>query len=60
MKETVRKGPSANPAPCDHGMKVKDEIERLAREYGKRGEPWVFVAMSTRILVLINPIPAHL
>jgi hypothetical protein len=43
-----------------HDMKVKDEIERLAREYGKRGEPWVFVAMSTRILVLINPIPAHL
>jgi hypothetical protein len=43
-----------------HDMKVKDEIERLAREYGKLDEPWVFVAMSTRILVLINPIPAHL
>jgi hypothetical protein len=27
-----------------HNMKVKDEIERLAREYGKVGEPWVFVA----------------
>jgi hypothetical protein len=23
-------------------MKVKDEIERLAREYGKLKEPWVF------------------
>ena len=27
-----------------HDMKVKDEIERLAREYGKLKEPWVFVA----------------
>jgi hypothetical protein len=25
-------------------MKVKDEINRLAKEYGKLGEPWVFVA----------------
>lgn len=25
-------------------MKVKKEIERLAREYGKLGEPWRFVA----------------
>jgi hypothetical protein len=23
-----------------HDMKVKDEIERLAREYGKLGGPW--------------------
>jgi hypothetical protein len=23
---------------------VKEEIERLAREYGKLGEPWRFVA----------------
>jgi hypothetical protein len=29
-----------------HDMKVKEEIERLAREYGKLGEPWVFVARS--------------
>jgi hypothetical protein len=29
-----------------HDMKVKDEIERLAREYGKLGEPWRFVARS--------------
>ena len=27
-----------------HNMKVKDEIERLAREYGKLGEPWQFSA----------------
>jgi hypothetical protein len=25
-------------------MKVKDEIERLAKEYGKLKEPWVFVS----------------
>ena len=27
-----------------HDMKVKDEINLLAEEYGKLGEPWVFVA----------------
>jgi len=27
-----------------HDMKVPDEIYRLAREYGKLKEPWVFVA----------------
>jgi hypothetical protein len=27
-----------------HDIKVKDEIERLAREYGKLNEPWVFVS----------------
>ena len=27
-----------------HDMKVKDEIERLARERAKLGEPWVLVA----------------
>jgi hypothetical protein len=27
-----------------HDMQVKDELERLAREYGKLKEPWVFVA----------------
>ena len=27
-----------------HDMKVKDEIERLAGEYSKLGEPWIFVA----------------
>jgi hypothetical protein len=27
-----------------HDMTVKDEIERLAREYGKLGEPWLFLA----------------
>ena len=26
-----------------HDMKVKEEIERLAREYGKLKEPWVFM-----------------
>ena len=26
----------------NHDMKVKDEIERLAREYSKLKEPWVF------------------
>jgi len=25
-----------------HDMKVKDEVERLLKEYGKLGEPWVF------------------
>jgi hypothetical protein len=29
-----------------HDMKVKDEINLLAKEYGKLGEPWVFVARS--------------
>jgi hypothetical protein len=27
-----------------HDMNVKEEIERLAREYGKLKEPWGFVA----------------
>jgi hypothetical protein len=27
-----------------HDMKVKDEINLLAKEYGKFDEPWVFVA----------------
>jgi hypothetical protein len=27
-----------------HDMKVKEEIERLAREYSKLGEPWRFVS----------------
>jgi hypothetical protein len=27
-----------------HDMTVENEIERLAREYGKLGEPWVFRA----------------
>jgi hypothetical protein len=27
-----------------HDMKLKEEIERLAREYGKLGEPWRFVS----------------
>jgi hypothetical protein len=27
-----------------HDMKVNDEINLLAKEYGKLGEPWVFVA----------------
>jgi hypothetical protein len=27
-----------------HDMQVKDEIERLAGEYSKLGEPWVFVS----------------
>jgi hypothetical protein len=25
-----------------HDMKVKDELERLLKEYGKLKEPWVF------------------
>jgi len=28
----------------NHDMAVKDESERLAREYGKLKEPWVFRA----------------
>ena len=27
-----------------HDMKLKDELERLLKEYGKLKEPWVFVA----------------
>jgi hypothetical protein len=27
---------------ASHDMEVKDEIERLAREYAKLNEPWVF------------------
>ena len=27
-----------------HDMKVKEEIERLAKEYGKLKQPWVFVS----------------
>src|SRR6266481_8457562 len=27
-----------------HDVRVKEEIERLAGEYSKLGEPWVFVA----------------
>jgi hypothetical protein len=30
--------------PATHDMKVKDEINLLAKEYCKLGEPWVFVA----------------
>ena len=29
----------------NHDIKVKEEIERLAKEYGKLKEPWVFVSM---------------
>jgi HAMP domain-containing protein len=29
-----------------HDMKVKDEIDRLAREYGKLAERWVFGARA--------------
>jgi|SRR6266536_1275262 len=28
---------------ASHDLKVKEEIERLAREYGRLKEPWVFV-----------------
>jgi hypothetical protein len=27
-----------------HDMTVKDELERLLKEYGKLKQPWVFVA----------------
>jgi hypothetical protein len=27
-----------------HDIKVKDEINLLAKEYGKLDEPWVFMA----------------
>jgi hypothetical protein len=26
-----------------HDVNIREEIERLAREYAKLGEPWVFV-----------------
>ena len=29
----------------NHDIKVKEEIERLAKEYGKLKESWVFVSM---------------
>ena len=39
-----------------HDIKVKEEIERLAKEYGKLGEPWRFVSSegpgSARFLCL--------
>ena len=27
-----------------HDIKVKDELERLLKEYGQLGKPWEFVA----------------
>jgi hypothetical protein len=46
VKELVgkHKDSLARKFPRNHDMKVKDQIERLAREYGKLKEPWVFVA----------------
>ena len=29
-----------------HDMKVKDEIDRFAKEHGKLREPWMFVAIN--------------
>ena len=40
----VRMDALAREFAATHDMKVKDEIERLAREYGKLGEAWRFVA----------------
>ena len=34
----------ARQLPATHDIKLKEEIEHLAREYGKLGEPWGFVA----------------
>jgi thymidylate kinase len=44
VKELVRKQMDrlAREFSATHDMTVKDEIERLAREYGKLKEPWVF------------------
>jgi hypothetical protein len=33
--------------PDMHDMEVKNAIECLAREYGKLGEPWMFVSRQT-------------
>jgi len=40
----VRAGALARKFAATHDMQVKDEIERLRKEYGKLKEPWVFVA----------------
>ena len=39
---TIRQ--SAREFAATHDMKVKNEIERMAKEYGRLKEPWVFVA----------------
>jgi len=40
----VRLDKLARQVATTHDMKVKEEIERLAREYDKLKEPWRFVA----------------
>jgi hypothetical protein len=35
---------SAQNFAATHDTKVKEEIERMLKEYGKLKEPWVFVA----------------
>jgi hypothetical protein len=40
----VRMDPLARKFHETHDMTVKDEIERLLKQYGKLKEPWVFVS----------------
>jgi hypothetical protein len=40
----VRADALARKFPETHDMAVKDELERLLKEYGKLKEPWVFVS----------------
>ena len=37
-------GCTSEEIPRAHDMAVKDELERLLKEYGKLKEPWVFVS----------------
>ena len=43
----------------NHNMKVKDEIERLAREYGNFKEP-VGVCVQMKVPALTSPLFFHL
>ena len=45
MKEKLaaEREPLARYFAATHDTKVKEEIERLLKEYGKLKEPWVFV-----------------
>jgi hypothetical protein len=45
VKELIGKqiGALVRKFAATHGMNVKEEIERLAKEYDKLKQPWVFV-----------------
>jgi hypothetical protein len=43
FRHHVLNHPGEKEVEYPHDMTVKDEIERLLKEYGKFKEPWVFV-----------------